>query len=205
MAVNEVIYNGQTLISLKNDTVTPETLIKGTTAHNAAGVLITGTHVPNSSPTQFTNYVEVLKDEILLNTRNNSSGTTSTQNGSFLICLPIIDNKMTIRIRGGFMAYNYLCYTNDKTSFLYSAFPDTVCSIDEHGDFVIEPNMNTAYNYVALSVVTYKYIFAYALTQDDLEGLIITINEPIGNGKSETWFIELEDGTTIEKVVFLGD
>lgn len=42
MAVNEVIYNGQTLINLKNDTVTPETLAKGTTAHDASGKEITG-------------------------------------------------------------------------------------------------------------------------------------------------------------------
>ena len=44
MAVNEVIYNGETLITLKGDTVTPETLAKGVTAHDASGVKITGTH-----------------------------------------------------------------------------------------------------------------------------------------------------------------
>lgn len=42
MAVNEVIYNGETLISLKNDTVTADDLAKGVTAHNAAGKVITG-------------------------------------------------------------------------------------------------------------------------------------------------------------------
>lgn len=47
MAVNEVIYNGQTLMSLKNDTVTAETLVAGATAHNAAGEPITGTLAAN--------------------------------------------------------------------------------------------------------------------------------------------------------------
>lgn len=42
MAVNEVIYNGKTLINLKNDTVTPETLAEGVTAHDASGKVITG-------------------------------------------------------------------------------------------------------------------------------------------------------------------
>ena len=42
MAVNEVIYGGETLISLKGDTVTAGDLAKGVTAHNAAGEVITG-------------------------------------------------------------------------------------------------------------------------------------------------------------------
>lgn len=42
MAVNEVIYGGETLISLKGDTVTADDLAKGVTAHNAAGEVVTG-------------------------------------------------------------------------------------------------------------------------------------------------------------------
>lgn len=43
MAVNQVIYGGETLIDLTGDTVTPETLLSGTTAHDASGNQITGT------------------------------------------------------------------------------------------------------------------------------------------------------------------
>jgi hypothetical protein len=43
MAINKVIYDGDTLIDLTGDTVTEATLVKGTTAHNASGVRITGT------------------------------------------------------------------------------------------------------------------------------------------------------------------
>jgi hypothetical protein len=43
MAVNEVIYNGQTLINLKNDTVTADKLADGVTAHDKSGTKITGT------------------------------------------------------------------------------------------------------------------------------------------------------------------
>lgn len=45
MAVNKVSINGATVLDLTADTVTPETLSMGVTAHNAAGELITGTHI----------------------------------------------------------------------------------------------------------------------------------------------------------------
>ena len=43
MAVNQVIYGGETLIDLTGDTVTPDTLPLGVTAHDASGEPITGT------------------------------------------------------------------------------------------------------------------------------------------------------------------
>lgn len=45
-AVNKVDLNGVTVLDLTSDTVTPETLLVGTTAHNAKGETITGTLVP---------------------------------------------------------------------------------------------------------------------------------------------------------------
>jgi hypothetical protein len=47
MAINKVVYNtengAETLIDLTGDTVTPETLAKGVTAHDKSGTTITGT------------------------------------------------------------------------------------------------------------------------------------------------------------------
>ena len=43
MAVNKVDINGATVIDLTGDSVTPATLKKGETAHNAAGEQIIGT------------------------------------------------------------------------------------------------------------------------------------------------------------------
>lgn len=43
MSINKVIYNGNSLIDLTEDTVTPETLAKGITAHDKSGAVITGT------------------------------------------------------------------------------------------------------------------------------------------------------------------
>lgn len=44
--VNKVILGSDTVLDLTSDTVTPETLLVGTTAHNAKGETITGTLVP---------------------------------------------------------------------------------------------------------------------------------------------------------------
>lgn len=43
MAINKVVYGGDTLVDLTSDTVTPETLAKGYTAHGADGEPIVGT------------------------------------------------------------------------------------------------------------------------------------------------------------------
>lgn len=49
MAVNKVIYAGETLIDLTSDTVTPETLAEGVTAHDSSGNLIIGTMLPGGA------------------------------------------------------------------------------------------------------------------------------------------------------------
>ena len=53
MAISKVVYDGNTLIDLTSDTVTADTLTSGVTAHNAAGVSITGTasYLPTSGGT----------------------------------------------------------------------------------------------------------------------------------------------------------
>ena len=43
MAINKVEYGGNTLIDLTSDSVTPENLLSGVTAHDASGKKITGT------------------------------------------------------------------------------------------------------------------------------------------------------------------
>lgn len=43
MAVNKVVYGTTVLVDLTKDTVTADKLLKGATAHNAAGEPITGT------------------------------------------------------------------------------------------------------------------------------------------------------------------
>lgn len=46
MAVNKVVYAGETLVDLTNDTVTANQLAAGYTAHDKTGNPVTGTYVP---------------------------------------------------------------------------------------------------------------------------------------------------------------
>lgn len=46
MAVSKVVYGGQTLIDITSDTVSPNKLLQGATAHNAAGNSIEGVVPP---------------------------------------------------------------------------------------------------------------------------------------------------------------
>lgn len=49
MGNSKIDYFGKTLIDLTQDSVTPEALLKGYTAHNSAGELITGALEPIST------------------------------------------------------------------------------------------------------------------------------------------------------------
>ena len=62
MAVNKVVYNGETLIDLTSDTVEPGSLLNGVTAHDKAGNKITGSVVVPSKPVYETCAVAVELD-----------------------------------------------------------------------------------------------------------------------------------------------
>ena len=63
MANNKVVYDGATLIDLTSDTVTPETLLTGATAHDASGVQITGTASANANENTPTDINGILKGD----------------------------------------------------------------------------------------------------------------------------------------------
>ena len=66
MAVNKVEINGKTVLDLTGDSVTPEQLAQGTTAHNAAGEQIVGTYtLPVASPTQLGGVKPVAKTDAM--------------------------------------------------------------------------------------------------------------------------------------------
>ena len=49
MAVNKVIYDGNTLIDLTSDTATADDVVSGKTFHNRAGTVTTGTIADGNS------------------------------------------------------------------------------------------------------------------------------------------------------------
>ncbi len=95
-AVNKVIYNGNILIDLTSDTITPAQLAYGITAHDKTGAAIVGTNDFDSNTTD----ADALASEILLNktayvntvkltgtmpNRGSVTGTISTISGSYSI------------------------------------------------------------------------------------------------------------------------
>lgn len=54
MAINKVIYGGETLIDLTGDTISPDKLAKGYTAHDKSGAQITGTSTKDSDTSDAT-------------------------------------------------------------------------------------------------------------------------------------------------------
>lgn len=65
MGVNKVnLKNGETLIDLSGDTVTPETLAEGVTAHDASGEVIVGMMATNSVPDYWLSELETKADAI---------------------------------------------------------------------------------------------------------------------------------------------
>jgi len=84
MAVNKVIYDGNTLVDLTGDSVTPQTLAKGVTAHTANGEPITGllpvasiTNVTESNADGGANVV-TFSDGTKLEVKNGNTGSRGT-------------------------------------------------------------------------------------------------------------------------------
>ena len=74
MAVNKVIYGGNTLIDLTSDTITASDLASGVTAHDKSGAVITGTNTYDSDTSEDTAAVA----EILLGKTAHARGTKLT-------------------------------------------------------------------------------------------------------------------------------
>ena len=77
--VNHVVVNGETIVDLRSDNVTPEAMVPGTTAHNAAGEQITGTYVPPvTSVNGQTGDVTLTKSDVGLSNVPNRSTNNQT-------------------------------------------------------------------------------------------------------------------------------
>lgn len=77
--VNHVVVNGETIVDLRSDNVTPEAMVPGTTAHNAAGEQITGTYVPPvTSVNGKTGAVTLTKSDVGLSAVPNKSTNNQT-------------------------------------------------------------------------------------------------------------------------------
>ena len=103
MAVNKVVYNGQTLIDLTKDTVAEDTMLSGVTAHDKSGNEVTGT-IPRKSSRHYV---------------PNESGHTISA-GQYLSgdqTIPGDENFTSANIAGGVTIWNKTgTFSNDATA-----------------------------------------------------------------------------------------
>ena len=85
MAVNKVDINGATVIDLTSDSVTPETLLQGATAHDASGAAITGTMVRG---TELKIIVTVTSGATVTATKGSMSVSGTAVNGTCTLIVP---------------------------------------------------------------------------------------------------------------------
>ena len=85
MAVNRVDINGATVIDLTGDSVTPETLLQGATAHDASGAAITGTMVRG---TELKIIVSVASGAVVTATKGSLSVSGTSVNGTCTLVVP---------------------------------------------------------------------------------------------------------------------
>lgn len=83
MAINKVIYGGETLIDLTSDTVTPDNLLKGASAHDKSGKVIQGNCEYDANTSDATAAVsEILHGKTAYVAGNKVEGTM-VNNGAF--------------------------------------------------------------------------------------------------------------------------
>lgn len=139
-------------------------------------------------PTSFTNVLKHESTEVKLN-KNADTNTEYDQNGEIIVYIDLVGlgfnthpAELTFRWRGMDMSnYSAMYISTDKSSwsamiYLYSA------TWDEHGDRSLYRKINypTSNRYLKVSFKVKGN--KQAITQEDLDHCILTINEPIGNG-----------------------
>ena len=90
---NQVIVNGETILDLRSDTVTPETLQKGYTAHDKSGTKITGTLEASSVSVQPTKSVTITSNGTATITPD--EGYDGLSSVDVTVAIPVYDGSVT--------------------------------------------------------------------------------------------------------------
>ena len=90
---NQVIINGKTILDLRSDTVTPETLQKGYTAHDKSGTKITGTLEASSVSLQPSKSVTITQNGTATITPD--EGYDGLSSVDVTVAIPVYDGSVT--------------------------------------------------------------------------------------------------------------
>lgn len=123
MPVNKVIYDGNTLIDLSGDTVSPDKLMEGVTAHDKTGAQIVGTATGGGGATE--PYVEETYDSYGNLTGAVLHGHTKVRNTAFFCCSKLA----LIFLPDGITTIGYSAFEQCPNLAL-SALPDGITSVE---------------------------------------------------------------------------
>lgn len=129
MAVNKVkLSNGETLIDISGDSVTPETLAKGVTAHDKSGAKITGTMVSRTKIYEITLahvggwvLLTTLDEEVLAHINDPNIVVSFMRLGDYLhtnqtVSLALATNRKMGVYSTSYAYYGLSCRANTATS-----------------------------------------------------------------------------------------
>lgn len=212
MAANKVEINGETVLDLTADSVTPETMTEGTTAHNAAGEQIQG-----------------LLSVVPVMTVNVTSGSDSnyTADKTFAEILAAIEGGQVVRT-----VLDGTIYFNDVSLSGGTPVPViTFSSVDNSSNLVslyVSNNDVWTFNYLGVprmivasgSIVKRDsdfdqfvdalpgtdYMAPVPVTADDNGKVLAVTNGAWGAQQLaiETWTFTLEDGSEVTKTIVTG-
>ena len=190
MAVNKVEINGQTVIDLTQDTVTPESLGKGITAHDKSGTKITGTLEPSSSGGA--------KETWVLNEKLNSGNITDTisftsnnTRYSKIVVFPFTSSRLTY---GSTVVFNTSGWINQAYRKLTFAAPPTgnlLTWLQNNG--VKQPDDIAVQDTKAVTITSNGTVsVAPDVQYDALKRVDVTVNVSSGGGGEETTQLQVE-------------
>lgn len=96
--VNKVVYNGTTLIDLTSDTITPDKLLSGYTAHDKSGATITGTNTYDSDTSDDTVAVAEMLSGKTAHARGTQLTGTMPNNGAVAGVISDVDQEYTVAL-----------------------------------------------------------------------------------------------------------
>lgn len=100
MAVNKVVFGGNTLIDLTGDTVTADKLMQGYTAHDKTGTVITGTATGGSAVVHQDQDGYIVLDDEPGETPTIAS-LSVTENGTYTAPTGVAYSPVTVNVSGG--------------------------------------------------------------------------------------------------------